>query len=46
VDPIGDPERMSSMIATRKKPDSGVFSFLQESFTAELAGTPAPSWLG
>ena len=39
-------ERMWSMIATCKKQSRSVFSFLQESITAKLAGQPAPSLLG
>lgn len=39
-------ERMWSMIATCKKQNRSVFSFLQESITAKLAGQPAPSLLG
>jgi hypothetical protein len=34
------------MIATRKKQDRSVFSILQESITAKLAGQPAPSLFG
>lgn len=39
-------ERMWSMIATCKKQNRSVFSFLHESITAKLAGQPAPSLLG
>ena len=39
-------ERMWTMIATCKKQNRSVFSFLQESITAKLAGQPAPSLLG
>ena len=39
-------ERMWSMIATCKKQNRSVFSFLQESITAKLAGQPAPNLLG
>ena len=38
-------ERMWTMIATCKKQNRGVFSFLQQSITAKLAGKPAPSLL-
>jgi hypothetical protein len=38
-------ERMWTMIATCKKQNRSIFSFLQESITAKLAGQPAPSLL-
>jgi transposase len=38
-------EQMWTMIATCKKQNRSVFSFLQESITAKLAGQPAPSLL-
>jgi len=38
-------ERMWTMIATCKKQQRSVFSFLQESIMARLEGTPAPSLL-
>ena len=39
-------ERMWTMIATCKKQNRGVFSFLRESITAKLNGKPAPSLIG
>jgi len=39
-------ERMWTMIATCKKQNRSVFTFLRESITAKLAGQPAPSLLG
>ena len=39
-------ERMWTMIVTCKKQNRSVFSFLQESITARLAGQPTPSLLG
>ena len=39
-------ERMWTMIATCKKQNRSVFSFLRESITAKLNGEPAPSLIG
>ena len=39
-------ERMWTIIATCKKQNRGIFSFLQESITAKLAGQPTPSLIG
>ncbi|MCA9125834.1 MAG: hypothetical protein KDB22_02070 [Planctomycetales bacterium] len=39
-------ERMWTMIATCKKQNRSLFSFLQESIAAKLARQPAPSLLG
>lgn len=39
-------ERMWTMIATCKKQNRSIFSFLQESIATRLAGQPAPSLLG
>jgi transposase len=39
-------ERMWTMIATCKKQNRSIFSFLQESIATKLAGQPAPSLLG
>jgi hypothetical protein len=37
---------MNPVIATCKKQNRSIFSFLQESITAKLAGQPAPRLLG